>query len=129
MEISDFGKELIRKRKAKGLTQDEVAEMCNITVRTIQRIESGSSTPRAFTIKKISEVLGFNYFDSLNTGYKVSKTNDPLHVDEKIRFWSVKNLFNLKKDTVKKVSILTTASIIVITSVRIKLAKAIVFLL
>ena len=63
MEKLDFGTKLIDVRKAKGLTQDEVAEKCKITVRTIQRIESGAVKPRAFTIKIISDVLGFDFFE------------------------------------------------------------------
>ncbi|MBP8759699.1 MAG: helix-turn-helix transcriptional regulator, partial [Parabacteroides sp.] len=42
---------------AKGLTQEEVAEKCGITIRTIQRIESGLVEPRVYTIKIISETM------------------------------------------------------------------------
>tara|TARA_R110002033_G_scaffold81356_2_gene132170 strand:+ start:86 stop:193 length:108 start_codon:yes stop_codon:yes gene_type:complete len=35
MDILDFGKQLLKLRKARGLTQAEVAEKCNVTVRTI----------------------------------------------------------------------------------------------
>ena len=75
MEKLDFGPKLIEVRKAKGLTQDEVAEKCKITVRTIQRIESGKVAPRAFTIKIISETLGFDFFETSNTGYEVFTEN------------------------------------------------------
>ena len=51
MDILDFGKQLLKIRKARGLTQAEVAEKCNVTVRTIQRIESGAVNPRSSTIK------------------------------------------------------------------------------
>ena len=70
MEKLGFGKKLIEVRKAKGLTQEEVAEDCKITVRTIQRIESGVVMPRASTIKIISETLGFDFFYTSNTGYE-----------------------------------------------------------
>lgn len=52
-----FGKKLLEVRKAKGLTQEEVAEKCGITIRTIQRIESGLVEPRVYTIKIISETM------------------------------------------------------------------------
>ncbi|SKA13777.1 helix-turn-helix domain-containing protein [Sediminibacterium ginsengisoli] len=45
-------------RKAAGLTQEEVAEKSGLTVRTIQRLESGSSVPRAYTLRKLGEALG-----------------------------------------------------------------------
>tara|TARA_B100001093_G_scaffold518552_1_gene603825 strand:- start:11256 stop:11675 length:420 start_codon:yes stop_codon:yes gene_type:complete len=34
---------------------------CNITVRTIQRIEAGETTPRSYTIKTILNAMGFEY--------------------------------------------------------------------
>ena len=43
MNQPDFGRKLSEIRRANGLTQDELAEKCKITVRTIQRIESGVS--------------------------------------------------------------------------------------
>ena len=46
-----FREQLIEVRKSKGLTQTEVADLCNISLRTIQRIEAGKVTPRAYTIK------------------------------------------------------------------------------
>ena len=44
-------------RKRKGLTQEELADLANVTVRTIQRLESGESTPRPYTIKAIAAAL------------------------------------------------------------------------
>jgi transcriptional regulator with XRE-family HTH domain len=44
-------------RKRKGLTQEELAGLTGITVRTIQRIESGETTPRAYTLKAIAGAL------------------------------------------------------------------------
>ena len=100
----DFGKKLIEVRNSKGLTQDEVAEKCNVTVRTIQRIESGTVKPRAFTMKIISEVLGFDFFETSNTGYDV---------DIKFKNSNRKDLFNLKTNAMKKISILATSSLII----------------
>ncbi|WP_168208826.1 helix-turn-helix domain-containing protein [Chitinophaga sp. XS-30] len=44
-------------RKKKGFTQGQLAEMANVTVRTIQRLESGESVPRPYTIKAIAAAL------------------------------------------------------------------------
>jgi len=54
-------------RRKKGLTQDELAGLVNVTARTIQRIESGDSTPRAFTLKAIATALDVS-FEELNSG-------------------------------------------------------------
>ena len=51
MKKMSFREQLIEVRKSKGLTQTEVADLCNISLRTIQRIEAGKVTPRAYTIK------------------------------------------------------------------------------
>lgn len=66
METIDFGKQLIKIRKARGLTQTDVSEKCNVTTRTIQRIESGAVKPRSSTIKIISETLGVDFFETKN---------------------------------------------------------------
>ena len=53
MKQPELGKKILELRKAKGLTQEELVEKCNISVRTIQRIETGEVTPRGKTIKHI----------------------------------------------------------------------------
>lgn len=45
-------------RKQQGLTQEELAEKAQVTVRTIQRLERGESTPRGYTLKAIAAALG-----------------------------------------------------------------------
>jgi transcriptional regulator with XRE-family HTH domain len=47
MEIQqpNLGKKIAKLRKAKGLTQEELVEKCNISVRTLQRIEAGEVAP------------------------------------------------------------------------------------
>ncbi len=42
----------------RGLTQLELREKCHVSVRTIQRIESGAVTPRLATIKILLKALG-----------------------------------------------------------------------
>ena len=57
MRQPELGKKISELRKAKGLTQEELVEKCNISVRTIQRIETGDVTPRMYTIKTILAAL------------------------------------------------------------------------
>ena len=82
MEKQAFGKKLLEVRKAKGLTQEEVAEKCGITIRTIQRIESGLVEPRIYTIKIISETIGFEFFESSNTGNEVKSEKQNSNIDK-----------------------------------------------
>src|SRR5690606_2515749 len=111
MQTSNFRKKLIEVRQAKGLTQDDVAEQCNISSRTIQRIESGEVQPRSSTIKIISEALGFDFFETSNTGSDVENLNQSSKLKSHNLLWHIKDLFNLKTNTMKKISILTTLGI------------------
>ena len=54
--------QLIRElRLKKGITQEELAARTDISVRTIQRIESGDVDPRAFTLQAIAAALEVDY--------------------------------------------------------------------
>ena len=60
MKQPKLGEKISQLRKQKGLTQEELIEKCNISVRTIQRIESGEVTPRSYTLKAILNVLDYD---------------------------------------------------------------------
>jgi len=60
MKQPDLGKKITELRKAKGLTQEELVDKCNISVRTLQRIEIGEVTPRIYTVKTILAALDFD---------------------------------------------------------------------
>ena len=65
---------IITERKNKGLTQEELADLAGVTVRTIQRIESGDNIPRSFTLKAIAKALRLP-FDELNIAAEPEKSN------------------------------------------------------
>ncbi|MDY8136336.1 helix-turn-helix transcriptional regulator [Aquimarina sp. 2201CG5-10] len=52
-----LGEKISRERKNKGLSQESLAEISNVSLRTIQRIEKGTVNPRPFTLKTIAESL------------------------------------------------------------------------
>jgi len=68
-----LGKKITELRKQKGLTQEELVERCNVTVRTIQRIESGETTPRIYTIKTILNALDLDYEKVFEREYNKGK--------------------------------------------------------
>lgn len=70
MNQTEFGNKIAELRKKKGLTQAELAEKCNLNIRSIQRIESGKVVPRAYTFKMLSEIL-----DSELTSPETDKLN------------------------------------------------------
>ena len=57
----ELGKKIADYRKSKGLIQEELVEKCNLSVRTLQRIEAGEVTPRIYTVKLILEVLELDF--------------------------------------------------------------------
>jgi uncharacterized Tic20 family protein len=57
MDKTSTAKKIIHYRKLKGITQESLAEISGLNVRTIQRIESGEVDPRLFTLKSIADAL------------------------------------------------------------------------
>lgn len=56
---------IVNARKQKGFTQEQLADLSNVTVRTIQRVESGETTQRAYTLKAIASALGMSFEELL----------------------------------------------------------------
>lgn len=54
-------------RKRRGLTQQDLAELANITLKTLNSIELGRGNPSHSTIVKILDILGYNLLPVLKT--------------------------------------------------------------
>lgn len=67
MNQPDLGLKINELRQGKNLTQEKLAEYCEVSTRTIQRIESGEVEPRSFTRNSLSNILEFD-FGKDNTG-------------------------------------------------------------
>ena len=67
MNQPDLGLKVTELRQSKGFTQEQLAEKCEVSPRTIQRIESGEVDPRAYTLQCLSEALDFDFMED-NTG-------------------------------------------------------------
>jgi uncharacterized Tic20 family protein len=61
MKQPELGLKVAELRQVKGLTQEQLAEACEVSPRTIQRIESGEVDPRSFTINSLSKTLDFDF--------------------------------------------------------------------
>jgi len=61
MNQPDLGLKITELRQQKGLTQEKLAEYCDVSTRTIQRIESGEVEPRSFTRNSLSNILDFDF--------------------------------------------------------------------
>ena len=98
MKQPELGKKILELRLSKGFTQNELAEKCSVSIRTIQRIELGEVIPRSFTIKTIFYNLDYDFYNTKP-------------VLQNVKTSTFKNAFlntiNLKKNTMKKLSFLS----------------------
>ncbi|GIO84591.1 putative HTH-type transcriptional regulator YqaF [Paenibacillus faecis] len=69
---------LISYRDIKGLTQEQVAELCDIKRPYYTMIELGKRRPSVDVAKRIAEVLGFEW-----TLFFAPDGSDSLHLDKK----------------------------------------------
>jgi uncharacterized Tic20 family protein/DNA-binding Xre family transcriptional regulator len=61
MNQPDLGLKVAELRQQKGLTQEQLAATCEVSPRTIQRIESGEVDPRAYTLHCLGAALEFDF--------------------------------------------------------------------
>jgi len=54
---ASLARKLIRRRRAAGLTQAELAHRAGIRAETLNRIERGATTPSVATVEKIDRAL------------------------------------------------------------------------
>ena len=74
--------EIIRDlRVKKGLTQEELAEKTELSVRTIQRIENGEVDPRSFTLQMIAKALDVDF--SIFNDSEFNNSDETQKEDEK----------------------------------------------
>ena len=68
------GTNIAHRRKAVGLTQDQLAEKLNISGASLSRIESGMAAPRFPRLEEMAEIFGCHVADLFR------KEDDPLSV-------------------------------------------------
>lgn len=57
METTNYNELIKITRKAKGLTQQELADEAGVSLRTVQRIEKGTEEISGFSLRQISKIL------------------------------------------------------------------------
>lgn len=78
MKQPALGQRLVSLRKEKNLTQEELVERSHVSVRTIQRIESGEVIPRLSTIKIIANALSVDFESIVQTNQNQMEENKSL---------------------------------------------------
>lgn len=79
--LSEVGQRIMERRKKLGLTQEELAERCDLTTQFVSYAESGKRASRPENLMKMAAVLGVST-DYLLTGDIIDK--DKLLISEKL---------------------------------------------
>ena len=66
--MENIGKQILDARKRKGYSQNELAELTGLNIRTIQRIEKGETEPRGHSMRKLFEALDLEPEEVLDYG-------------------------------------------------------------
>lgn len=53
-----FSNNLVKYRKLSGLTQENIAQLCNVSRQAVTKWESGTCLPDVYTIDKIAKCIG-----------------------------------------------------------------------
>jgi DNA-binding XRE family transcriptional regulator len=71
----ELGNRIAEIRKQNNLTQEELVERCNVSLKTIQRIEAGEVTPRDSAVRTILDTLEQD-IEEVMQKLKTRPTND-----------------------------------------------------
>jgi putative transcriptional regulator len=58
--------DLLAKREAAGLSQEELGRKLGISRQAVSMLEIGKNTPKVTTAKKLGEILGFDWTELFN---------------------------------------------------------------
>lgn len=83
MNLKKIGKFIAEMRKAKGLTQEELAEKLGVNNRTISRWENGKNMPDISLYKPLCEILKISIEELVN-GEKTDKGNVNYSIEKAI---------------------------------------------
>lgn len=80
-----FGRHVRSCRRARGLTQEALAELCGLSADTIRRLEHGSFSPSLDTLRKLS--TGFNLrLSTLFEGFELGERNSAREMADVLGF-------------------------------------------
>lgn len=99
-ENISLGENIKKLRKNKGLTQDKLSEITQISIASIQRYESGKRQPNIKTINKFAQALNVSLGDLVGNEYNKSK----LELENALQNGAdnIPNLISNFKDLTKK---------------------------
>ena len=81
MDQVKIGKLIKKRRKEKKLTQQELADLLNLSCKTISKWECGNGCPDISILKELSQILGISVTDLLNGEENSEEKADSLIID------------------------------------------------
>ena len=76
--VEQFGAQLSTARKAKGYTQEQLAEKLTVSRTNISRWESGKMMPDLDTVKRLSQILDYNFFAEQENSAEIPTQETPV---------------------------------------------------
>ena len=104
----ELGEKIKRKRKQKGLTQEQLSEMVDISSRNLSNIEVGANFPKAETLEKLLRALDISTEELFANDH--IKTNSELI--ERINFYinsakddneTLEKIYKILRDLVEEI--------------------------
>ena len=80
-----FGRHVRSCRRARGLTQEELAESCGLSADTIRRLEQGSFSPSLDTLRKLCKGLDLR-LSTLFEGFELGERDTRREFSDAIDF-------------------------------------------
>jgi len=71
--LNKLGKNICRLRKAKGLTQVELANIIDKDQQSIQRLEKGNINPSVYYLSQLSRGLGIDLMELFDFSEEINK--------------------------------------------------------
>lgn len=116
--MNNIGEKIKEARIHQNLSQDALAELSNVSIRTIQRIESGQVTPRISTLNLLLKTLNIEFTEvpeenessnklvkqlkAMNLFIILSLPIPLLNLFVSFSFWGIFSKYKLQTDAVKK---------------------------
>ena len=69
-------------RKALGITQQDLADMSEVAISTIKKIESGKGNPSLSTVEKIMDILGMEVKYEIRQTVQTRRSNFQQNIKE-----------------------------------------------
>lgn len=120
--MKDTGEKIYGLRKAKGLSQGQLAELIGVSRQTIYKWEAGHARPTSENVKALSDVLGVDeaYFSGVDTNNRKEEKASPEYppIADKPRKRGLFAILSLSNAIALSLALFATVSLKIISNAR-----------